>query len=130
MSSINTQWIRAAAMVAVVLGSVHIPRATMANGAALPAGTYEVRVTDEVPSTPVGQTPDAERWVEFVKKGNVVGRELATVILRGDMASVTKGAHPKTNGSLVQLLRGGEYLRIWINKGGNNYIVNLPVAGR
>jgi len=25
------------------------------------------------------------------------------------------------------MLKGGDYLRVWINKGGNHYLVHLPV---
>ena len=29
-------------------------------------------------------------------------------------------------GAAVEMLKGGDYYRVWINKGGTNYIVNLP----
>jgi hypothetical protein len=29
----------------------------------------------------------------------------------------------------VQVLRGNEYLRVWINRAGNHYLVHLPVTG-
>jgi hypothetical protein len=28
----------------------------------------------------------------------------------------------------VELLKGEDYLRVWINRGGNHYLVHLPVA--
>ena len=32
---------------------------------------------------------------------------------------------PKANGSRVDGLKGGEYVRIWFNKGGRHYLINL-----
>jgi len=26
------------------------------------------------------------------------------------------------------MLKGGDYWRVWINRGGNNYIINMPPA--
>ena len=28
---------------------------------------------------------------------------------------------------IQNLLKGGDYLRVWINKGGNYYLIHLPV---
>ena len=128
IKGIMTNWMRGLAMLGIVIGSVHIPRAAVANGAGLPAGTYTVRVADELPTVPVGQSPDAERWVEFVQGGKVVAKEMASVISAADMASIAKGARPRTNGTLLQTLKGGDYFRIWINKGGTNYLINLAVG--
>jgi len=41
---------------------------------------------------------------------------------------VQKDAPPKVNGSKVELLKGGDYVRVWINKGGNHYLLHLPTA--
>ena len=64
----------------VNLGAVRIPRDVKAGGEALPAGTYQVRVT-ETPATPqaAGQTPQYERWAEFMRDGKVVAREVVTI---------------------------------------------------
>jgi len=113
------------AMLAVVLGTVHLPHAVVADGKPLPAGTYQVQLTDATPAPAVGQSPDAERWVEFVQGGKVVGRELATVVSATDMATMAKGKRPAPNGSLVEPLEGGEYLRVWINKDKVNYLIHL-----
>ncbi len=113
------------ALFAVVLGTVHLPQAVMADGKPLAAGTYEVRLTDAAVTPAVGQSPDAERWVEFVKGGTVMGRELASVIPAESMASIAKGKRPAANSSLVQALKGGEYVRVWINKNKVNYLINL-----
>ena len=112
------------------LGTVHLAKKVMADGKPLPAGTYQVRLTDDTPKPAVGQSPDAERYVEFMRGGKVVGREVATVVGSDDIGKIAKGKTPKTNGSSVELLKGGDYYRVWINKGGNNYIINMPPAAR
>jgi hypothetical protein len=110
------------------LGTVHITKNVMADGKALPAGTYQVRLTDDEPKPAVGQTPSAERYVEFVRGGKVVGREVATVVGAEDIGKIAKGRKPKANSSVVEMLKGGDYWRVWINRGGNNYIINMPPA--
>jgi len=110
------------------LGTVHLAKKVMADGKPLPAGTYQVRLTDDTPKPAVGQSPDAERYVEFMRGGKVVGREVATVVGSDDIGKIAKGKTPKRNGSSVELLKGGDYYRVWINKGGNNYIINMPPA--
>ena len=63
----------------IALGSAKITRSVMADGKALPAGTYTVRVTaQESKPEAVGQTESLERWAEFVQKGEVKGREVVT----------------------------------------------------
>jgi hypothetical protein len=32
------------------------------------------------------------------------------------------------NSARVELLKGEDYLRVWINRAGNHYLVHLPVA--
>jgi hypothetical protein len=113
---------------AASLGTVHIAKKVMADGKPLAPGTYTVRLTNDEPKPAVGQTPDAERYVEFVKGGKVVGREVATVVSAADIGKIAKGPRPKANGSRVDTLKGGDYVRVWINHGGNNYIINMPPA--
>jgi hypothetical protein len=110
------------------LGTVHLGKAVMADGKPLPAGTYQVRLTPEEAKPAVGQSPDAERYVEFVKNGKVVAREVATVISATDIKQIAKGAKPAAGTAKVEELKGGKYVRVWINKGGNNYLINLPNA--
>jgi hypothetical protein len=116
------------AMIAVVLGTVQISRAMVADGKPLPAGTYVVRLADAAPPTAIGQSAGAERWIEFLKGGTVVGRELATVISDADMPTIAKGARPHANSSLVEMINNGEHLRVWINKDTTNYLIHLIPA--
>jgi uncharacterized protein (TIGR01244 family) len=112
-----------------LLATVKVPMAVLADAKPLPAGTYEVRLSSDAPPTPVaGQASRAERWVEFVREGTLAGRELATVVADADIESVAKGAHPKPNEARVDVLKGGEYVRVWINKDANHYLINLSVT--
>jgi len=38
---------------------------------------------------------------------------------------VQKDTPPPSGGSKVETLKGGDYTRVWINKGGNYYLVHL-----
>jgi hypothetical protein len=112
----------------MALGSVHIPKAVKADGKPLPAGTYQVRLTADTASQEAkGQTKALERWAEFMKGGKVVGREVVTIVPQADISKVQKDAPPKAGSSKVETLKGGDYVRVWINKGGNHYLVHLPV---
>jgi uncharacterized low-complexity protein len=113
---------------AVTLGSVRIPKAVTADGKPLAAGTYQVRMTpDEAKGDAKGASPVLERWVEFVKGGKVEGREIASIIPHDELRMVQKDVAPGRGGSKVQVLRGGEYLRIWINHENEHYLVHLVV---
>ena len=112
-----------------VIGSVTLTRKVLANGQPLAAGTYQIRLSADLPKPPaVGQPPDAERYVEFVRAGKVEGREVATVITNAEMATMRWNKKAPTNGSRVDTLRGDDYLRVWINRSGTNYLIHLPPA--
>ena len=113
---------------AVNLGAVSIPRAVKAGGESLPAGTYQVRVT-ETPATPqaAGQTPQYERWAEFLRNGKVVAREVVTVVPAADIKQVAEQTPPPSGGYRTEVLKGNDYLRLWINRGGNHYLVHFNI---
>jgi len=110
------------------LGSVTLGKKVMADGKPLAAGTYQLRLTGESAKPGVGQAPDAEKYVEFLKGGKVVAKEVATVISAEDMAKIAKSRRPAANSAKVEMLKGNDYTRIWINKSGNNYLINLPMG--
>lgn len=110
------------------LGTVTIAKKLMADGKPLAAGTYQVRLTTDEPKLAAGQTPSAERYVEFVKGGKVAGREVATIVSAADIGKVAKGAKPQAGTAKVEMLKGGDYWRVWISRGGQNYIINMPPA--
>ena len=113
---------------AATFSNIRLPQAVLANGKPVAAGTYQVRLTTERPAPAAGQSSSAECWVEFVKSGAVAGREVASVISAEDISIVAKGPAPGPNVSRVDLLKGSQYMRVWINSGGTHYIVNMPVA--
>jgi hypothetical protein len=110
------------------LGTVQLGKKVMADGKPLAPGTYQVRLTNDAPKPGVGQAPDAEKYVEFVKGGKVVAREVATVISADEIGKIAKGKKPARNGVSTELLKGGDYYRVWINRGGTNYLINLPTG--
>jgi len=110
------------------LGTVRLSRAVKANGETLPAGSYQVRLTGEEPAAATGATKPYERWVEFVRGGKVAGREVVSIVPQSEIKSVTKGSGPAAGGNKVQMLRDNEYVRVWINRGGNHYLVHLVPA--
>lgn len=110
----------------LVLGTVRVPKGVTADGKPLPAGTYQARVTaQEAGPAAVGITESLERWVEFVQGGTVKGREVASIVPAAEAKLVAKDPPPPANGVKVQALKGGDYVRVWFNKGGNHYLVYL-----
>lgn len=110
------------------LGSVTLNRSVKANGQPLGPGTFAVRLTTEEAAPAVGQSAGAQKWVEFVRGGKVVGREIVNIISDADIAQVANGpGKPARGGTRVDTLRGDDFVRIWINRGGNNYLIHLPV---
>ena len=111
------------------LGSVRIGRRVMADGKPLPAGTYQVRLTAQQAQPGAAGADDAlERWVEFVQGGQVKGREVVTIVPKDEVKAIAKTNPPAAGSSRVELLRGNEYLRVWINRDGVSYLIHLPVA--
>jgi hypothetical protein len=115
----------------MTLGSVRLPRAVTADGKPLAAGTYQVRLTAQA-SKPdaVGQTEELERWVEFMRGKEVAGREVVTIVPQAEIKMVVKDAPPPSGGSKVQVLRGNDYLRVWINRAGTHYLVHFPIVAK
>jgi hypothetical protein len=114
----------------IALGTARLTKGVTADGKALPAGTYQVRVTaQESKPDAVGTTEQLERWVEFLQKGEVKGREVVSIVPASEAKMVVKDAPPKAGGAAkVQPLRGNEYVRVWFNKGGNHYLINLATG--
>src|SRR5262245_37310499 len=83
----------------LALGSVSLGRAVKADGQPLPAGTYQVRLTSQTAAPEAkGTTPSAARWVEFVRGGKVVGREVVTIVPQSEISLVQKDTPPAQNG--------------------------------
>ena len=114
---------------ATSLGSVRITHAVKANGEPLKPGTYSVRLTPEEAKPDVkGQTAALERWVEFLQGNQVKGREVVSIVPDSEIAQVAESKRVPSGSSRVEMLKGNEYVRVWINRGGNNYLIHLPPA--
>ena len=111
------------------LGSVELPRRVMANSQALPAGTYEVRLTSQTASgDSVGALSILERWVEFRQDGDVKGREVVSIVPQAEVSDVAKSAPPASGSARVEQLRENDYLRVWINLDGTAYLIHLGIS--
>jgi hypothetical protein len=112
------------------LGSVRIPRSVKADGKDLKAGTYQVRLTAQDPTPSVaGQT--MERWVEFVQGGKVAGREVVSIVPNNEMKDLMPGPDSGKgpgSGARVEMLKGNDYMRVWIARNGVNYLIHFPVS--
>jgi hypothetical protein len=110
------------------LGTVRIPKGVTANGQPLAAGTYSVRVSGDSVTPVVGQTSELEQWVEFVQGGQVKGKELATVLTATEVKNVVKGKAPASGASKTELLKGNDYVRVWLNHGGTHYLIHFQTT--
>jgi hypothetical protein len=112
-----------------MLGTVRLTRNVMANGELLRAGRYQVRLTEQVakPAAP-GATPTFERWVEFVQGGEVKGREVVSIVPQDEIAQVSETGRVPPGGSRVEMLKGNEFVRVWINSSGTHYLIHMPPA--
>jgi hypothetical protein len=112
------------------LGSVRIPRSVKADGKDLKAGTYQVRLTAQ-DATPAVPGIKMERWVEFVQGGKVVGREVVSIVPASEVKDLQPGPDAPAStrtGTRVEMLKGNEYLRVWINRAGVGYLIHMPPA--
>jgi hypothetical protein len=111
------------------LGDVKIPRSVKADGKPLAAGTYQVRLTAQTPTPPAAGIT-MERWVEFLQGGQVKGREVVSIIPAAEMKDLNStnklGLKTTQSGARVEMLKGDDYLRVWINNAGVNYLIHLP----
>jgi hypothetical protein len=110
-----------------VLAKVRIPTAVLANGAPLPPGTYEVRLTEQRPTPSPGQSLEARQWVEFVANGKVVAREIAEVLHDDDLPAVGASSVRVPNGTRVEMLKSDDLLRVSVKRNRERYLVYLPV---
>jgi hypothetical protein len=113
------------------LGSVRLTRSVMADGKPLKAGTYQVRLTSQ-DASPVVPGITMERWVEFVQGGKVAGREVVSIVPASELKDLMPGPDnlPRAGAgsTRVEMLRGNDYVRVWINRGGVHYLIHMPPA--
>ena len=54
--------------------------------------------------------------------------ERTVAIIGGGPAGLMAAEAISRNGVRVDMLKGNDYVRVWINRGGNNYLINLPAG--
>lgn len=110
------------------VAKVQITHAVLADGKSLAPGAYEVWISDERPVVHNGiAVSENQRVVEIAQNGTVVAREIAEVFRRGEPQAVgTTGATGAR--ARVDLLRGGEFVRIALNDSGARYLIHLPTG--
>jgi hypothetical protein len=113
------------------LGSVNLTRSVMADGKPLKAGTYQVRLTSQ-DASPAVPGIKMERWVEFLQGGKVAGREVVSIVPQSELKDLMPGPDnlPRAGAgsARVELLKGNDYVRVWINRGGVHYLIHMPPA--
>ncbi len=112
-----------------VRGSFDLPRRAYATGQPLESGQYRVRLTDESAPVVDQEPPTTTRWVEFMHEedGSIAGRALATVVPDSEIEEVAVDWVPRNQVRVDELL-GGDYVRVWLNRGGASYLVHLPTS--
>jgi hypothetical protein len=115
------------------LGSVRLAQPATVGSTTLQPGTYEIRLTGEHVKPLAGQSEESGQYVEFVMNGTVAAKAAAEVIGSSTGAVGTSGATSGATGGVasrarVEMLRGGEFLRISMNKGGERFLIHLGVA--
>ena len=113
------------------LGSVRLTHNVMADGKPLKAGTYQVRLTSQ-DASPAVPGIKMERWVEFLQGGKVAGREVVSIVPGAELKDLMPGPDnlPRagSGSARVEMLKGNDYVRVWINRGGVHYLIHMPPA--
>jgi hypothetical protein len=109
-----------------VFATVRITQPVLADGKPLPAGTYDVRLAG--PGTSTAGMSDAQRVVEFVANGQVVATEVAEVMPGGEATPVGTSSQPARSAARVEMLKGGEFLRVSVRRPDGRYLIHLPLA--
>ena len=111
---------------AASLGTVRITQPAKAGGTTLQPGTYEIRLTGEHMKPLPGQSEDAVQQVEFVANGTVAAKYAAEVMTGDDVPVGTSGG--STTRARVEMLTGGDFMRVSATRGGERYLIHLAVA--
>lgn len=58
----------------------------------------------------------------------MVGRAVASIVPEAAITEVAEGTPPRSGTHRVERLKGGEYLRIGVNQGGDHVLLHLMLA--
>jgi len=53
---------------------------------------------------------------------------VVSIVPDSDIAQIAEGPKPPKGGYRVDTLKGNDYVRVWINKQGNNYLIHFPAS--
>jgi hypothetical protein len=109
-----------------VFATVRITQPVLADGKPLPAGTYDIRLARPGPSS--AGTSEAQRAVEFVSGGQVVATDIAEVLPNDEATPVGTSSEAPRAAARVEMLKGGEFLRVSVRRPDGRYLIHLPVA--
>lgn len=127
LSSPDSSWRGSTAIDVIALGEITLPVPVWADGDELPAGTYRLQRADAL--LPGEGEERGAYWIEFLQNDAVQGRELATVVTPEQAERLNRGAvRPEPNQARVDVVRATRYVRLWINHGRFDYLINLPMA--
>lgn len=110
-----------------VMTTVRIAQPVLAAGQPLAPGTYELIVTDESPAGASAQPNESQRWVEFLRDGKVVAREIAEVFPHAETPVGTSSASSAPR-AVVQKLKADDFVRVSVNAPNARYLVYLPLS--
>jgi hypothetical protein len=110
----------------IKLGEAELSTPTVADGKTLPAGRYDVWVTELAPGRGVGHTASFEGWAEFRgKDGTVHGRELVNLLPQFALNNTMKSP---LGTAKVEMLRGNDNVRVFFQRPDYSYLIHLPPA--
>ncbi len=127
LSSVHAQSNRTSSATDNVLTTVRIPAAVKAGGTPLPPATYELRLTGEHPPSQ-GERRESQEWVAFISNGKVVARELAEIMYDDDLPAIGASSQKAQTGTRVEMLKGGDFLRVSVKRNNDRYLIYLPVS--
>lgn len=110
------------------IAKVRIPQSVLADGKSIAPGTYEMWITDERPATNSGTPSENQRWVEIAANGKVVAREIAEVFPFSERGVVGTSGSSRPVDARVQLLKGGDFVRVSVTDAEARYLVHLPTG--
>ena len=108
--------------------TVTINQDVMIDGKPLPAGTYELYVTNERPDVGAGAPSEAQRVVEFARNGQVVARTVAEVFPRVGREAVGTSGTAGSSRARAEMLRSGEFLRVSFTDPDGRFLIHLPTG--
>jgi hypothetical protein len=108
--------------------TVTISQSVMVDGKPLPAGTYQLWVTDERPNVGAGAPSDGQRVVEIAQKDQVIARTVAEVFPSGRRETVGTSGRTGATRARAEMLRGGEFLRVSFTDAEGRFLIHLPTG--